>query len=150
MSDYPGLSIFGDDDKDAIPLDNSLSGVSLFADEAPKKQPLAQTAKGEQLQVEADAEGEMSELLTGFKGRADREDQRMTDIMDSEYWTAFCFQTREQKEEFLRKLDLIDLGDKYLDGMEVAKKLGVTLESRVPPVYKTRSFDREYITIAME
>lgn len=54
------------------------------------------------------------------------------DATDSEYWVAICFQTREQKEEFLRKARLIDLGDKYLDGIAVARVMGIKLQSRIP------------------
>jgi hypothetical protein len=71
-------------------------------------------------------------LETDFQKRAREENQRFEDATDSEYWIALCFQTREQKEEFLKKLDLLDLGDKYLDGRAVADKLGVQLDSETP------------------
>ena len=100
--------------------------------------------------VEEDAKAEVNEVLDGFKQRAQREDQRFWDAVDSEFWVAFCFQTREQKEEFLTKLKLMDLGDKYLDGMEAARVMGVTLESRVPINSEPRSFDREFLNIAMD
>ena len=38
-----------------------------------------------------------------------------------------CFQTREQKEAFLRAMNLFLIGDKYLDGVEVAKQLGINI-----------------------
>jgi hypothetical protein len=91
--------------------------------------------------VEAEAVAEMSDLLAGFKGRARQEDQRVERAVDSEYWFCLCFQTRQMKEEFLDKLHLKSLGDKYLDGMEVAKVLGIKLESPVPPMPKTRGAD---------
>ncbi len=86
--------------------------------------------------------------MPDFRQCAEHEDQRFWDAVDSEYWFAICFQTREQKEEFLKKLGLFEIGDKYLDGMKVAKKLGVTLESRVPPMPQARPFDREYVNLA--
>lgn len=50
-----------------------------------------------------------------------------TFILDSPIWVCFCFQTREQKTEALRKLGLSSLGgDKYVDGREVAALLGLT------------------------
>jgi len=65
--------------------------------------------------------------------------QQADDTMDSEHWIAICFQNRDQKEEFLRKLKLPKtIGDKYLDGMRVAKVLGVTLETVVPKIRKHR------------
>ena len=88
--------------------------------------------------AEADSLEEMSEVLKGFKQRAKREESRYWQTVDSEYWCCFCFQTREQKEEFLQKLGLLDLGDKYLDGLQVAQALGVELESPTPPMPKLR------------
>lgn len=90
------------------------------------------------LPVETGSEEELSELLKGFKSRADREDTRMIDATDSEYWICICFQTREQKEEFLDLLHLLDIGDKYLDGMQVAKRLGLSLKSRIPDMPRLR------------
>lgn len=48
--------------------------------------------------------------------------------LDHEFWCALCFQSREQKEQFLKALDLLDIGDKYLDGLLVAERLGVPLD----------------------
>lgn len=89
-------------------------------------------------EAEAEALAEVSEILTGFRGRAKREDQRFVDATDSEYWVAVCFQTREQKDEFLQKARLADLGDKYLDGMAVARILGIRLDSRIPTMPQLR------------
>jgi hypothetical protein len=93
---------------------------------------------------------DLSAVLDGFKERSKRENQRFLDATDSEYWVALCFQTREQKEEFLAKLKLLDLGDKYIDGMEAAKVMGVKLTSRIPEMPKHRPFDREYVDIALD
>lgn len=87
--------------------------------------------------AETDSKAEMSVLESGFKSRAKEEAKRFTEATDSEYWLALCFQTREQKEEFLNKLKLIDLGDKYLDGLRVAKRLNVDIEAETP---KDRKF----------
>jgi len=93
--------------------------------------------------------GATSELLQGFKDRAAAEQQRLIEVTDSEYWVCMCFQTREQKDEFLAKLNLDALGDKYIDGMAVAKILGVTLESPVPGFRKTRH-DHTFDELALE
>lgn len=90
-------------------------------------------------EAEVQALEEVTEVLKGFKDRAKREDQRFTDATDSEYWVAVCFQTREQKEEFLRKAGWIDLGDKYLDGMLVAEAMKIRLDSRVPTLPELRT-----------
>lgn len=67
--------------------------------------------------------------LERFKARAKAEEYRRTTVTDSEYWVALCFETREQKEEFLRKLNLLDEGDKYIDGLRAAEAMGLTIES---------------------
>lgn len=108
------------------------SGITLAGqDDDPEPMPGPEEA-------EAEAQAEVSEILSGFRGRAKREDQRFVDATDSEYWVAVCFQTREQKDEFLQKAKLADLGDKYLDGMAVARILGIRLDSRIPTMPQLR------------
>lgn len=100
-------------------------------------------------EAEIEAAGEVSNVLTGFRDRANREDQRFTDATDSEFWIALCFQTREQKEEFLRKARWMAEGDKYLDGMAVAQIMGITLESRIPALPKLQ-VDRRLSGLTMD
>lgn len=96
--------------------------------------------------VEAEALEGANEFLRGFRDRAKQEGKRLEDVTDSEYWVAVCFQTREQKEEFLAKAGWVDLGDKYLDGMQAAKRMGIKLESRIPPMPKLR-LDRRLLEL---
>lgn len=42
-------------------------------------------------------------------------------------------------------MNLMNIGDKYLDGMKVAKALGITLESPVPPSRKIAKFGGPYL-----
>ena len=92
--------------------------------------------------VERMAAEELSEVLAGFKQRERTEEQRFHDATDTEYWFALCFQTREQKEEFLHRMGWFELGDKYLDGMAAAERSGVELTSRIPPM-PTHRVDRQ-------
>ena len=62
---------------------------------------------------------------TAFQERAKTEQARLTLATDSEYWVCLCFETRQQKEAFLQRTKLADLGDKHINGLEVAKRLGV-------------------------
>jgi hypothetical protein len=57
--------------------------------------------------------------------KALREHMRLT--TDSEYWCALCFETREQKEAFLKAINIYHEGDKYLDGLDMARRLGINL-----------------------
>lgn len=77
--------------------------------------------------IDADVAAELGALEAGFREREAKETTRMTNEIDSENWFAVVFETRAQKEEFLAKLRLLDIGDKYFDGRDVAKVLGVEL-----------------------
>lgn len=88
--------------------------------------------------IEKVAEDEISEVLAGFKQRAKNEDARKEGAIDSEFWFCLYFQTREQKDEFLAKIGWDDIGDKYIDGMEAAEAVGITLESFIPPMPQIR------------
>lgn len=79
--------------------------------------------------LEKDSKAEISAVMKAFNQRGKDEDKRMREATDSEYWFAVCFQTREQKDKFLKELGWFDHGDKYLDGYLVAKSVGVTLPS---------------------
>lgn len=79
---------------------------------------------------------EMSDLLKKLKAGARAEKDVFMENTDSEYWVALCFQTRAQKEEFLTKMGWLELGDKYLDGVEVAAKQGIKLENKTPKIRK--------------
>jgi hypothetical protein len=68
--------------------------------------------------VVRDLNEEVSDTLKAFKERSAQEAKRFQDATDSEYWFAVCFQTREDKERFLKEF-LPKLGDKYLDGRKV-------------------------------
>ena len=46
-----------------------------------------------------------------------------------------CFQSRAQSEAFLREIGWRKFGDKYLDGVKVAKMMGIELpDDEVPYV----------------
>ena len=51
-------------------------------------------------------------------------------------------QTREQKDAFLQALNLVLIGDKYLDGQEVAKVFGVKLPAADVPYLPEPPIDR--------
>lgn len=83
----------------------------------------------------ADAQNRLQKLIA----RSKAEKARFEQVTDSEYWVAFCFETREQKQEFLEKAGLIDEGDKHVDGLAFAKAIGIDIESpRVQWQAKTR------------
>ncbi len=72
---------------------------------------------------------ETSESFDKLKADIKAEQHRFEIVNDSEYWVAFCFESRAQKEEFLRLFDLLQLGDKYIDGLKAARTMGKPLTS---------------------
>ena len=93
--------------------------------------------------LEQDSQAEISAMLKAFKGRQRVEAVDKRKILDSEYWCCLCFQSRAQKEVFLRAVDWLEHGDKYLDGMWVARKMGVNIpEERV--IYNEQKVKKTY------
>jgi ABC-type uncharacterized transport system involved in gliding motility auxiliary subunit len=113
-----------------------------------KKEP--KVKGGEKPNMEKEAKKELNELQQRFSDAAKRENTRLSDTIDSEYWVAICFQTREQKDEFLKLAGWLKHGDKYLDGMQIAKTMGVELKSRVPKVYKIKEDEPKFKRIALK
>jgi len=91
--------------------------------------------------VEKDAKNECDAMLEGFakagekthakdgyfKGKEKLENERYKLATDTEFWACLVFKSRDQKEAFLKAAGLYELGDKYLDGVKVAEKLGVAI-----------------------
>lgn len=76
---------------------------------------------------EVDAKADLDEVQAAFRKRMKMENARFQNTTDSEYWFAMCFQTRAQKDAFLKAMNLFLIGDKYLDGVEVAAQLGIDI-----------------------
>ena len=72
-----------------------------------------------------EAELTLEALQNKERKKALREKLRLT--TDSEYWCALCFETREQKDAFLKAIGVYELGDKYIDGQAVAQRMGIAL-----------------------
>ena len=102
-------------------------GLSGFALPTQRKHPLDDVVFVNNF--EKDAKAELNQAQKAFHQRAEDERKRFELATDTEYWFCVCFQTREQKDEFLRKSGLTAQGDKYLDGLKVAKKFGVKMDS---------------------
>lgn len=76
-----------------------------------------------------DCGAETAALQEGFAKRAKAEKDRFTKATDSEFWFAVCFESREEKEAFLKAamVNTRMLGDKYIDGRKLAQVLGVEM-----------------------
>jgi hypothetical protein len=76
---------------------------------------------------EADSKAELGQVLRDMQGQAKRAQAQFKLNTDTDYYLCLCFVSREQKREFLTRLVLGDLGERFLSGVEVAKRLGVAL-----------------------
>ena len=94
---------------------------------------------------EVDSRADLDAVQKGFRDRIKNENNRFELSTDSEYWFAACFQTREQKEAFLKALDLLVYGDKYIDGRLLAEKLGIELPAADVPYRAEGKIDKDYV-----
>lgn len=72
--------------------------------------------------LEKDCLAELSALHKALVSA--RSPEKLVEPTDSEHWFAIAFPLRDDKDSFLAEYGLRKLGDKYLDGMAVARKLG--------------------------
>jgi hypothetical protein len=80
---------------------------------------------------EEPVESKVAEIRTAFMQRTINEADRFKLVTDTEYWCCMCFETREQKEAFLKALGMLEEGDKYIDGRKVAASLGIDVGSKI-------------------
>lgn len=94
---------------------------------------------------EIDSKADLNEVQKSFRERIKMENERFQNTTDSEYWFAVCFQTREQKEAFLKAMNLFLIGDKYLDGVEVAKQLGINIPAANINYLPNGKVDKDFV-----
>jgi hypothetical protein len=85
--------------------------------------------------AETDSKEEMSAALRAFKEQAKKESQAFSDNTDSEFWCCIVFQSRDQKEAFIKALALVADDGTYIDGVRAAKKLNIQLPPAEPRFY---------------
>lgn len=104
----------------------------------------------DQLSNEEAATQEVSAVLAAFKQRAKNEQERFMLATDSEYWVGLCFQTRAQKEAFLAGANLLQHGDKYIDGELLAKRMGIALPDADVPYNVSAKPDAKFAAMVLE
>lgn len=106
---------------------NSGGGFGVGSNAGGVPDPLADVEYTDKLDV--DSASELSALQEGFASRGRKERERFRAATDSEFWFAVCFKTREEKEAFLKaaKVHKSLMGDKYIDGVKLAKILGIDM-----------------------
>ncbi|MEV8373000.1 hypothetical protein AB0P21_09700 [Kribbella sp. NPDC056861] len=97
--------------------------------------------------LEADAAAELDAVAQGFRDRKDREAERMELATNSDYWLCVCFATQAQRDAFLAAINWRDLGTRYLDGREIARRQGIELPA--DPVWPNARRDTSWDAYAM-
>lgn len=115
-------SLFGDPPADVAP--DPLQGLEYTGD------------------IEADGEAEANAILEAIKREKQLRRDQYRLLVDTEYFFVVCFQSREQKEEYLRLKGWLDLGDKYLNGLAIAEREGLPLEPINLPAKPTRAMPK--------
>lgn len=77
--------------------------------------------------LEKDSVSELTTLQKAYRARASAEANRFASTVDSEFWFAVCFKDRAEKDAFLKAAGVKTklMGDKYLDGRQLAAALGI-------------------------
>ena len=78
--------------------------------------------------LQEDADTNMSEALRQIIEKKKASQERFRVAVDPEFFFCMVFQSRAQKDEFLKAAGWYELGDKYLNGLEVAQKMGIEIE----------------------
>ena len=86
--------------------------------------------------LEESCRDEIGEAEQAFRDRLGKEDARKRMATDSEFWFAVYFQSRAEKEMFLRKYGLAKIGDKYLSGSMVDNMLSARLNRQAKDSHK--------------
>ncbi len=100
--------------------------------------------------AEIDSAADLDAVQSGFRARAADESRRFALATDSEFWAALCFQTREQRDAFLAAIGAFDLviDARYIDGCELAKRMGVALPDASVPYRAEPKLDPEWVKFA--
>lgn len=83
---------------------------------------LPQTEDPEQSAVE-----ELDAVQQGFRDRAKQEAERLKGATDAGYYAVLCFHTGDQVQAFLEAIEYSDPGARFIDGLEVAKRLKIAV-----------------------
>jgi hypothetical protein len=99
--------------------------------------------------LEISADNEMTAIVQQIKEQKKAQQDRFRIARDPDYWCALCFQSHEQRDQFLDIIGWRDLGEKYLNGLEVARRLGVEVKwfpmSPLPQRGKPKKYTRKEV-----
>jgi hypothetical protein len=82
---------------------------------------------------EQNIDQEISAALAAVLDERKRRRELFRVQMDADFYFSVCFQTTEQKEDFLKQAGWFDLGTDYLDGLQVASRMNIDIEPIMLP-----------------
>lgn len=77
--------------------------------------------------LERSANAEMSEILKQIIEDKKALQDRFRVARDPDYWVALCFQSREQRDEFLEKTGWGESGTRFLNGLDISRRVGAEI-----------------------
>lgn len=92
---------------------------------------------------------ELGDVEKSFRERMNAESKRFRDMCDTEYWFCVCFTSREQKEEFLKKIGM-ETDVKYIDGKDMARAYRKEIKTPDLDFAKVKPYDKEYCNRARD
>ena len=122
--------------------------MSRWADQKKPKQEEPQEPQTLEEFEEGTATG-MEKLHQAFRDRAAKEEQRVLDVVNCDYYFVVCFSNREQLFEFCEKTGL-NPNEIYMDGRTFARKINRVLQTPDTKFPKTQAFNRDYMSRARE
>lgn len=96
-------------------------------------------------ELESDVEKELLDVEKSFRERMSVENKRFRDMCDTEYWFCVCFTSREQKDEFLRSLQL-NPDEKYIDGKELARAVKRPIKTKDLEFARISKTSKDYLS----
>lgn len=118
--------------------------------EAEKKQ--AKTEKPEVPTLETfenEMKDGMEQMHQAFRDRAAKEQQRIFDVCDADYYFVVCFSNKGQLVEFCEKMQL-NPDEIYIDGKEFARRVNRALQTPDTKFPNTQPINRDYANRARE
>lgn len=83
---------------------------------------------GDEVNIELDSVAELDHALAWLLW-SDAHPPRIDSLYGRSIFFAICFESRDQKNEFLHSCDLYRIGDKYITGEDFAGAFGIDLET---------------------
>jgi len=110
-----------------------------------KKQPKEINYKSEVPNVEQDSIDEISEITKKRR----HETQVFENNTNANFFSCLIFNTQEQRDEFIKKVGIEVEDGQYINGLELAEKIGITIESKSRPAPKEFKVSSKLVDLCM-